>query len=406
MTWLEIPNYDRILAPLASPSLTSLELRVHAKTPLKQVEESIYALSSTAPFLSCLRIHSDNKSGLKPPISGFQCLKSLVIHDAMTRPDLTTLSPLCRQTLENLRYPPKGFTAPPDDTTGCLDLPNLRSLELFGPPTDHMRAFVAYLRAPHVDSLDLELRDQNGIPTNTLPAHTSLLRVVSEASFGPTLSHLTLTVQTKASLGSGLIASTAVMRGIHPLLSLRALRVLNVVYYCDDTTLGTDGDMLAAATAWKDMENLSFDFPFSDMYEVGGFPSLPSLAHFAAHCPRLARLRIPLAFVRPPPESEPEPQATASQHSEGIGIREVLPGPSHALRTLEVQVRQWESGVEPETVAQRIDGLFPNLGRDELRFRYPIRPRIPPRRYQGRWGLVIAAWKELRAVRGGDVHNT
>ncbi|KAI1782956.1 hypothetical protein LXA43DRAFT_1103195 [Ganoderma leucocontextum] len=193
------------------------------------------------------------------------------------------------------------------------------------------------------------------------------------------------------------------MGGIHSLFSLPALRVLTVVYFSPDATLGTDADMLAAATAWRGLESLSFDFPFSEAYEVGGFPCLPSLAHFATHCPRLARLRIPLAFRTPPTEPEAA-LSTTGQHNEGTWP-ERLPVSSHPLRTLEVQPRRWDGEVEPETVARRIDELFPNLGSDELRYRYPIRPRIPPRRYQGRWDLTIVAWKELRAARGGDGHE-
>ena len=399
LTWLESPNYDGILPLLVPPSLTLLELRIRANTPSRQAEEAICTIASVAPSLSCLRIHSDNKSSLRPPISGFHRLKSFVIHDEMTFPDLTTLSPQCRQALEDLRYPPEGFVVP-DDTEERLALPNLRSLELFGPPTNRMSEFIAYMRAAHVDSLNLGLRDQTGKPANSLPAHASLLRAVSTASFAPALCRLTLTVQTQSSLGNGDIASTSIVRGIHPLFSLHALRVLIVAYNCDDATLGTDADMLAAATAWPHMENLSFDFLFSDMYEVGGFPSLRALAH----CPRLARLRIPLAILHPPPETEPE-EAAVSHHSEGMELGELLSAASHRLRTLEVQVRQWEAGVEPETVARRIDELFPNIGTDDLRFRWPIRPRVPPRRYQGRWDLMVTAWKELRAAQGGNVND-
>ncbi|PIL26069.1 hypothetical protein GSI_11823 [Ganoderma sinense ZZ0214-1] len=402
LTWVETPDYDGILALLASPSLTWLELRVQSNTRSRQVEKAIHTLSLNAPFLSSLPIHSDNED-LEPLMSGFQRLRSLVIHNDVTRPDLKALTPRCRQTLQDLRYCPESFTVALDDTMGRLALPNLRSLQLFGPLTDRMCAFVAYLHTPDVGSLKLELRDEKGNSCNSasLPAHIALSRTVSEASFAPALRQLSITVQTKANLSTDptTVGGTRVMGAMLLLFSLVGLRVLVVVYFCSDATLGTDADMLAAATAWRDIEHLSFDFPFSDVYDQGGFPCLSSLAHFAAHCPRLTRLRIPLAVLDPPPELE----GNLGQHSEGTG--EWPPASLHPLRTLEIQVRQWGSEMEPEMVARRIDELFPNLGRDELRFRYPIRPRIAPRRYQGRWDSMISAWKELRAAREGDVRD-
>ena len=130
--------------------------------------------------------------------------------------------------------------------------------------------------------------------------------------------------------------------------------------------------------AWKALCSLQIDTLFSEMYDVGGFPRLSSLACFAQHCPLLRTLRIPLLFV--------------GGTSNKCGDR------CHGLSVLHLQMRQWDAEVSSEAVAQQIDGLFPNLA--QLDYRYPIRPRQEPRRFQARWDAVLHAWEGLRVARG------
>ncbi|KAI1790903.1 hypothetical protein LXA43DRAFT_465819 [Ganoderma leucocontextum] len=290
---------DEALSLLAPPSLQHLSYHINSVTSIQFVGSTLTSILPKAPFLSSLKILVDTRSTerlpLLPFLSRFQRLRhlSLLGWQVITPSSLVGFSSF--PMLEHLACHVEGFEAR-EDTQYSFDVPNLRVLKLTGTGTD-MRGLLQTLRAPRMQDLVLAAREKRA--DHGRDAHRDLFRDMPTAPFARSLQRFTYNSgPTDCAPPPNRVHPnrTSLLDLIHPLLTLRQLRQVSIVFQWEETAL-KDDEVLAIAEAWRDVEQLMLAMleryrePPADRSQR---PTPLSLSHLHRLCPNLSFLALPI----------------------------------------------------------------------------------------------------------------
>nr|VWP01852.1 CipA [Ganoderma boninense] len=358
LSWADAksPRSDEALALFAPPTLQHLAYHINSETPAQFISNTLTNLVPKAPYLSSLKIVVDTRMTTRLPLLPFlwqfQRLRRLSFLgcQVVTPSCLTGFSSF--PTLEHLECNIEGFEA--YQVRYSFDVPNLLVLRITGTGTS-MRGLLRTLRAPRIQDLVLDAREKGGEPA--CDAHRDLFRDMPTAPFACSLQ--------KFSYHSGPAKygpphhqvhpnRTSFLELIHPLLSLKQLRRVSIICHWEEVGLG-DEEVLAAAEAWRDVEELMLaplERYQEPLAERSLRPTTLCLPHLHRLCPNLSFLALPID-METPEVSVP----SGIDGTEGQNLR------PHRLKRFDILGYRslMTSQEDLEALARYLAGAFPDL---------------------------------------------